>query len=62
MSLSAERQAQINAEAAKKPTRPRPDEPWRTVNIGGRRNASDAGSGGQGAVHHRVTINCSQNY
>jgi hypothetical protein len=58
----AERQAQINAESARKRPGPRPDEPWRTVHIGGRRNASDAGSGGQGAVHHRVTINCSQNY
>jgi hypothetical protein len=58
----AERQALINAQAANKPPGPRPDEPWRTVHIGGRLHASDAGSGGQGAVHHRVTINCSQNY
>lgn len=58
----AERQAIINAQAAKKIPDNNPSEPWRKVYRGGRLHASDAGSGGQGAVHHRVTINCSQNY
>lgn len=33
-------------------------EPWRTVHVGGQLHASQAGSGGQGAVRERVYANC----
>lgn len=58
-----ERQRRDSQAAKKAPPAPvAAAEPWRTVHIGGQMHASQAGSGGQGALRRPVTISCSWDF